>query len=226
MINKTKQELQKRLRKIQESLNKTKELELKKLSELGDDVVGAFDRAIQAVNTKTNIFTELKKKKGHLKTWKISSLKSLFPISLPHLISMPFIYGMIIPAICFHIGLEIYHRAAFRLYHIPLVRARDYFIYDRQRLPYLNWFEKFNCLYCSYFNNLMRFATEISGRTERYWCPIKYAARIQKTHSQYNKFVEYLDAEDFRKKWEGLRDFSDLTQTDTEEKNNQNCPLS
>ncbi|OIO18871.1 MAG: hypothetical protein AUJ37_04580 [Candidatus Magasanikbacteria bacterium CG1_02_41_34] len=210
MINKTKQELQKRLKNIQERLGKTKDLEIKKLSELGDDVFAAFDRAMQAVNAKTNIFTELKKKRGQLKTWKISFLESFFPISVPHLISMPFIYGMIIPAILFHIGLEIYHRVAFRLYNIPLVRARYYFVYDRQRLPYLNWFEKFNCLYCSYFNNLMRFATEIAGRTERYWCPIKHAARIQKSHSQYNTFVEYLDAADFREKWESLRDFSDL----------------
>ena len=65
MINKTKQELQKRLKYIQERLSKMKELEGKKLSELRDDVFAAFDRAMQAVNEKTNIFTELKKKKGN-----------------------------------------------------------------------------------------------------------------------------------------------------------------
>ena len=65
MINKTKQELQKRLKNIQERLGKTKDLEIKKLSELGDDVFAAFDRAMQAVNAKTNIFTELKKKEDN-----------------------------------------------------------------------------------------------------------------------------------------------------------------
>lgn len=185
----------------------------------------AFERAMQAVNAKTNIFTELKKKRGQLKRWKISSLKTFFPISLPHLISVPFIYGMIVPAVIFHIGLEIYHLVAFGLYNIPRVRARDYFVYDRGKLPYLNWFEKFNCLYCSYFNNLMRYATEIAGRTERYWCPIKHATRLQKTHSQYNKFVEYLDAEDFRKKWEELRDFSDVEPRKQDDADSKSCPL-
>jgi len=199
--------------------------EVKKLSELGEEVFAAFDRAMQAVNARTNIFTELKKKKGQLKQWKISSFKTFFPISLPHLISVPFIYGMIIPAIIFHIGLEIYHLVAFGLYNIPRVHTRDYFVFDRARLPYLNWFEKFNCLYCSYFNNLMRYATEIAGRTERYWCPIKHATRLKKTHSQYNNFVEYLDAEDFRKKWEGLRDFSDVESTQDHDIDSKACPL-
>ncbi|HBB38405.1 MAG: hypothetical protein UV82_C0016G0010 [Candidatus Magasanikbacteria bacterium GW2011_GWD2_43_18] len=224
MINKTKQDLQKRLKNIQDRLGKMKELEVKKLSELGDDMFAAFDRAMQAVNTKTNIFTELKKKREQMRQWKISSLKTFFPISLPHLLSVPFIYGMIMPAIIFHICLEMYHQFSFRLYDIPRVKARDYFVYDRQRLPYLNWFEKFNCLYCSYFNNLMRYATEIAGRTERYWCPIKYATRLPHTHSQYHTFVEYLGAEDFRKKWEGLRNFSDLEEKGPEQSEHKKDP--
>jgi hypothetical protein len=56
----------------------------------------------------------------------------------------------------------------------------------------------------------LQYAVEIAGRTERFWCPIKYATRVPKTHSQYNKFVDYLDAENFREKWKELRDFSDI----------------
>ncbi|MFA7314354.1 MAG: hypothetical protein WC025_00275 [Candidatus Magasanikbacteria bacterium] len=214
MINKTKQELQARLKKIQESLGKTKDIELKKLSEFGDEVFAAFERAMNTLDAKTNVLTELKAQREKLKQWKISSLKSIFPINLRYLISMPFIYGMFVPALFFHICMEIYHQIAFRFYSIPRVKARDYFIYDRQLLPYLNWLEKFNCVYCSYFNNLLRYATEIAGRTERYWCPIKYANRIRKTHSQYNKFVDYLDAQNFHDKWENLRDFSDIKETE------------
>ncbi|PIR76464.1 MAG: hypothetical protein COU32_01890 [Candidatus Magasanikbacteria bacterium CG10_big_fil_rev_8_21_14_0_10_42_10] len=224
MINKTKQELQARLKKIQDKLGTSKEIELKKLSEFGDEIFAAFERAMNTLDEKTNVLTELKKKKTKLKQWKISSLKSLFPINLRYLISMPFIYGMIIPGTFFHLCLEIYHRVAFRLYGIPLVKARDYFIFDRQRLPHLNWLEKINCGYCSYFNNLMRYATEISGRTERYWCPIKHAQRISKTHSQYNTFVDYLDAPNFRKKWEDLRNFSDIERQEQEEKRNKKHP--
>ncbi|MFA7245328.1 MAG: hypothetical protein WC070_04085 [Candidatus Magasanikbacteria bacterium] len=219
MINKPKQELLARLKKIQESLVKTKDIEMKKLSEMGDEIVSAFERAMNALDAKTNILTELKAKKEQMKKWKLSWIKSFFPINFRYLLSMPFIYGMIIPGIIFHFCLEIYHRVSFRFYGIPRVRARDYFIYDRHLLPYLNWFEKINCFYCSYFNNLLRFATEVAGRTERYWCPIKYARRVTKTHSQYNKFVDYLDAPHFREKWEELRDFSDIVE---EEKSSAN----
>jgi len=223
MINKTKQELLARLKKIQEALSKTKDIELKKLSEFGDEVVNAFERAMTALDAKTNVLTELKARREKMKQWKISSFKSFFPINLRYLFSMPFIYGMIIPGIIFHICLEIYHRVSFRFYGIPRVRSRDYFVYDRHLLPYLNWFEKINCVYCSYFNNLLRFATEISGRTERYWCPIKYARRMNTTHSQYHKFVDYLDAPHFREKWEELRDFSDIkTEDKKEKKTNEN----
>ena len=125
---------------------------------------------------------------------------------------MPFIYGMIVPMVFFHACLELYHRVCFRLFGIPLVRPSEYFINDRQLLPYLNWFEKFNCVYCSYYANLVRYAAEIGGRTERYWCPIKYSRRITGQHSQYPLFVEYLDAEGYRTKGNRLRDFSDLVE--------------
>ncbi len=214
MINRIKKDLANRLKKIQDYLTKDKKFENKKLSELGDEIFAAFEHAMSALDAKTNILTELKARREKLKQWKISSFKSLFPINLRYLISMPFIYGMFIPTLFFHICVEIYHQFAFRFYGIPRVKARDYFIYDRHLLPYLNWFEKFNCIYCSYSNNLLRYATEIAGRTERYWCPIKYAHRINKTHSQYNKFVDYLDAPNFRDKWEELRDFSDIKETE------------
>ena len=130
---------------------------------------------------------------------------------------------MIIPGLFFHLGLEIYHQVCFRLYGIPRVKPGDYFIYNRRLLPYLNWIEKLNCFYCSYFNNLLQYAIEISGRTERYWCPIKYATKINQTHSQYDKFVDYLDAENFRGKWQNLRDFSDIEQVDTKQCAKNNC---
>ena len=123
---------------------------------------------------------------------------------------MPFIYGMIVPMLFLHICLEIYHQVCFRIYGIPCVRPSEYFINDRQLLPYLNWFEKIHCVYCSYYNNLIQYAAEIGGRTERYWCPIKYSRRLKHTHSQYKLFVDYLDAENFRTKAKGLRDFSDM----------------
>jgi hypothetical protein len=210
MVEKIKQELLERLQKTQESLQKTKELGLKNLEDWGDEMRAAFDKAAGSLDFKINIWEELKTKRPQLKLWKLSWLKSFFPLNIKYILSMPFIYGMIIPGVIFHLCLEIYHQVCFRIYRIPRVKPGDYFIYDRQLLPYLNWFEKLNCVYCSYFNNLLRYATEIAGRTERFWCPIKYARRLNHPHSQYHNFVDYLDAKKFREKWEELRDFSDL----------------
>ncbi|MFA6514460.1 MAG: hypothetical protein WCT50_04220 [Patescibacteria group bacterium] len=212
MANKIREDLVKRLKEIQKNLDDSKEIGAQKLEQLSNEVKKSFDKAINSLDFKINVFNELKIRRDNLRAWKISSLKTFFPINFKYLLSMPFIYGMIIPGLFFHLGLEIYHQFCFRLYGIPRVKSRDYFVYNRRLLPYLNWIEKLNCFYCSYFNNLLRYAIEISGRTERYWCPIKYATKVEDTHSQYNKFVDYLDAENFRGKWQELRDFSDIDQ--------------
>ena len=108
-----------------------------------------------------------------------------------------------------HVMLEIYHQVSFRLYRIPRVKASEYFIFDRKKLPYLNWFEKFNCFYCSYYNCLISYMREISGRTERFWCPIKHSKRMPDEHKHYDLFADYDDAENFRKNWEKLRKFEE-----------------
>jgi hypothetical protein len=131
-------------------------------------------------------------------------------MKLRHIISTPFIYGMVFPAVIFHICLEIYHQVCFRLYKIPLVKSKEYFIYNRQLIKKLKLFDKFNCFYCSYVNNLIRYAAEIGGRTERYWCPLKYYKQISNPHSQYNKFLTEDSEQHLQIKWENLRDFSDL----------------
>ena len=216
MANSIREDLAKRLKDIQKSLATSKELRVQKLEQLNEEIRRSFDKAINSLDFKINILKELKIQRDNLRAWKISSLKTLFPINLKYLISAPFIYGMIIPGLVFHLGLEIYHQICFRIYGIPRVKSGDYFIYNRRLLPYLNWIEKLNCIYCSYFNNLLQYAVEIAGRTERYWCPIKYATRVQQAHSQYPKFVDYLDAKNFREKWEDLRDFSDIEKAEAQ----------
>ncbi|MFA6417233.1 MAG: hypothetical protein WCW61_03520 [Patescibacteria group bacterium] len=216
MANKIKEDLSRRLKEIQKNLETSKDVRTKKLEEWSEEIKKSFDSAISSLDFKINILQELKTQANNLRAWKLSSLKTLFPLNFKYILSMPFIYGMIIPGFFFHLGLEIYHQICFRIYGIPRVKPSDYFIYNRRLLPYLNWIEKLNCVYCSYFNNLLQYAVEISGRTERYWCPIKYAARVDKTHSQYNKFVDYLDAKNFREKWEDLRDFSDIEKAEAQ----------
>lgn len=204
-------ELVGKLQKVQKSLHSNEKLSREWIEQLGMEALTAFDSAIQSINLKVDIFDELTKHKEQLKQWKVGFFHSLRPFSrlLRHLASMPVIYSMIVPAVILHLSLEIYQQLCFRLYHIPRVRARDYFMFDRLHLPYLNMVEKVHCVYCSYVNNLFQFAVEIGGRTERYWCPIKYANRIIHTHSQYDKFADFFDGQSFREKWELLRDFSE-----------------
>jgi len=114
----------------------------------------------------------------------------------------------------FHVGVELYQQICFRLYRIPLVKPAEYFTYDRALLPRLGRLDRFNCYYCSYFNNLMAYASEIGARTERYWCPIKYARRLTRVHTQYNRFIGPEDTADFVAKWNALRDFSDVQQAE------------
>jgi hypothetical protein len=114
------------------------------------------------------------------------------------IISAPFIYMMIIPALVLDIFLTVYMHICFRLYNIPLVPRSDYIVFDRKFLDYLNWIQKFNCLYCSYVNGLFSYAVEIAWRTERYWCPIKNATRMKWWHYWQREFADYWDAEWFK----------------------------
>lgn len=203
-------ELLSKLKAVEEFIVSNKEIGAGKLEKLNDEVRRAFNSAIESAAGTKNLIKEIELKRQSLRRWRVGILKTIWPINWKYVLSMPFIYGIFFPVLIFHLCLEIYHQVCFRIYGIPLADKKEYFIYDRQLLPYLNWLEKFNCLYCSYVNNVFRYAVEIGGRTERFWCPIKYARRIEHTHSQYHKFTGYLEAEDFRKKWESLRDFSDL----------------
>ena len=201
--------LVKKLEEAKKALQEKKEVGVQRLQQLSDDLKKSFDEKTEALAQKRDLIKEAISKKLEFKKNKISILKTLFPPKLRHLLSAPLIYMMIIPALIMHIFLEVFHQICFRLYAIPRVKPRDHFVIDRHLLGYLNWLEKANCFYCSYFNGLMSYGREIAGRTERYWCPIKHARRIAAPHSEYEKFSEYLDAKNFRENWKKLRDFSD-----------------
>lgn len=115
-------------------------------------------------------------------------------------LTAPVIYGMIVPLVILDISVTLYQAICFPAYGIPRVRRADYFIFDRGHLAYLNALEKLNCAYCSYANALFAYAREIGGRTEKYWCPIKHARRAVEAHAYYRDFVDYGDAEAYRKR--------------------------
>jgi hypothetical protein len=107
-------------------------------------------------------------------------------------------------ALCDVIGTA-YQAICFPIYGIPKVRRRDYLAFDRRHLGYLNFAEKFNCEYCAYVNGILAYFTEIAARTEQHWCPIKHAHCATCAHSRYKKFLDYGDAEGYRKNVEAIR---------------------
>lgn len=133
------------------------------------------------------------------KKFKESLVKYIFSAQIRHIISMPFIYMMVIPTVILDIFLIIYQNICFRLYGIPLVKRSEYVTFDRRFLDYLNIIQKFHCLYCSYVNGVYLFAVEVAWRTEKYWCPIKHAKKMWATHDWHQCFADYWDPEWFKK---------------------------
>jgi len=127
------------------------------------------------------------------------------------LITGPAIWSCAAPIVLLDLWATTYQFICFPAYGIPKVRRSDYVVMDRRKLAYLNGIEKFNCVYCEYVNGLLAYVTEIAGRTEQYWCPIKHAMRLKAMHSRYPHFLDYGDAEAYRKNIEQVRrDFEDL----------------
>ena len=143
-------------------------------------------------------------RKAHKKL-KTSWFYWLLTVRPRHLLSGPFIYGLIIPLLIFDIGISVYQSVCFRLYGVPRVKRSDHLIFDHQHLAYLNIFEKFHCLYCSYATGLISFAREIASRTEQYWCPIKHAHKLVDVHHRYADFLDFGNAEGCQKNMAEIR---------------------
>jgi len=126
-------------------------------------------------------------------------------IPLIQLLSAPVVYIMIVPAVVLDIMLFIYHYVVSRVFRIEFGKRSDYVVFDRQYLGYLNVVEKLNCLYCTYFNGLMQYASSIAARTELYFCPIKHAKKIAYKHEFYDTFLSYGDGDEYQKKLKKLR---------------------
>lgn len=153
------------------------------------------------VTFEKEVMAKQKENMQHLISW-------FREVPLIHLLSSPIIYAMIIPAVLLDIILFIYQQTIFRIYKFKMIKRSDYMLFDHQYLGYLNPIEKLNCLYCSYFNGLMLYASAIAGRTELYFCPIKHAKKVIAQHEFYDAFLSYGDEEEFQKKLKELRENS------------------
>jgi hypothetical protein len=122
------------------------------------------------------------------------------------LLVAPVIYSMTVPLALLDAWLFVYQAACFRAYGIARVERSRYVVFDRSGLPYLNWIERLNCDYCAYANGLIAYAREVASRTEQYFCPIKHARRRAGAHGRYKDFLDFGDADGYRRRLAALRD--------------------
>jgi len=120
------------------------------------------------------------------------------------IVASPFLYGMIIPLVFLDLFLELYHRIAFPLLGIPLVRRRDYILIDRHRMSFLPLLLKVACAYCGYANGLLHYAVRIAGDTECHFCPSKHQA-TPGFHAppHHQNFAGFGDAQGFSQRFHG-----------------------
>jgi len=185
--------------KIDELLGRIKALE----AELELEVVTRqADLRFRLENRKARFEQDVLARHRQLKT---GLLRYLAGASWRHLLSALVIYPMIVPIVLLDAGVSLYQALCFPLYRIEKVRRGEYFALDREQLAYLNLIEKANCTYCAYTTGLIAYVQEIVARTEQYWCPIKHARRVVGSHSHYAGFVDFGDAEAYRRELGELR---------------------
>lgn len=185
---------------------------LEKMSELNKQLAEKYEELAKkygfARSGRKIVF--LQKFRLRNRTFKIPVWKYVLPKNIRHLLSLPFIYTMVVPIILLDLFITLYQTVAFPLYRIPKVSRREFIVYDRQFLDYLNWIQKINCRYCTYANGLFAYAVEIAGRTERYWCPIKAAHKPKFHHGWYRDFADYGSPEEWNEKFNNEQAFQEL----------------
>lgn len=141
----------------------------------------------------------------------INSMNYLRSLPLLVVLTIPFIWAMMIPIFMVDIFATIYQLICFPIYKIPRVKRKNHVIMDRYNLFYLDRVEKINCWYCEYFNGVISYVREIAGRTEQFWCPIKHSQPLRDIHSRYNNFFDFGDYIKYRKEFDTRRlDFEDI----------------
>jgi len=187
----------------------------KKIKILEDELIEEFKQKEQEffykIENEKVKFEERIIKDGKSKV--ISSIKYLSSFPIGVILTIPFIWGMMIPALLADISVSIYQYICFPIYKIPKVKRKDYVIMDRYNLFYLDKVEKINCWYCEYFNGVIAYVREVGARTEQFWCPIKHSKALKDKHSRYDNFFDYGDYKKYRELLEIRRaDFKDVNE--------------
>jgi len=187
------------------------------IKELEDELLEEFkkkeEQFFYRIENEKAKFQERVIKEGKSKI--ISSIQYLSSFPLGVILTIPFIWAMIIPIVMTDIFVSIYQAICFPIYKIPKVKRKEYVIIDRYNLFYLDRVQKINCWYCEYFNGVVAYVREIAARTEQFWCPIKHSKPLKETHSRYENFFDFGDFIKYRDEIENQRlNFDDLLEED------------
>jgi len=176
---------------------------LVRIHALQDEIEDIYVQArAELERQRTELAGEFLRRQRHYKTGLLRFIARARPLTV---LTAPVIYAGWIPFVLMDVFVTLYQLVCFPVYGIPRVRRADYLVFDRERLPYLNLIERFNCLYCSYGNGVAAYTREVTARTEQYWCPIKHARRLTAAHDYYPKFFDHGDAETYRQELARLR---------------------
>ncbi len=130
----------------------------------------------------------------------LSQARRRWTEALINLATAPIIYSLIVPICLLDLWVTLYQQVCFRAYGIVRVDRSKFIVVDRHHLAHLNGIEKVNCVFCGYANGVFAYVREVAGRTEQYWCPIRHASRVRGAHRQYRHFVDYGDAEGYKRR--------------------------
>lgn len=136
---------------------------------------------------------------------KMNFLVWFFTVRPKNFLTMPVIYGMLVPLALLDLCISFYQLTCFPIYGIARVKRSNYILVDRQYLAYLNIIEKADCIYCGYAVGMIAYASEILARTEQYFCPIKHARKMLGAHARYARFLGYGEADNLHEKLEEFR---------------------
>lgn len=184
---------------------------LKRLYELQEDLENEIDKVL---SEKRELFRYTLEKgrvrfeegmKSLHQSQRTGILQYLKSARIKHILVSPIVYSLIIPILFIDISVTLYQQICFRVFGIPLVDRKEYFIFDRQKLEYLNFIEKFNCNYCSYADGVFAYIREVIAKTEQYWCPIKHSKRRYLPHNREAGFTDFGDAKAYKTRLNELR---------------------
>jgi len=175
--------------------NRIKEI-INHIQNLEDELEAEFEKRGDDLRAKfTSLNEELLLKQHQVK---IGVLRYIKDANILFILTSPIIYSLIVAFVLLDIMVSIYQAICFPIYKIKKVKRKDYMVFDRSKLGYLNIIEKLNCTYCSYGNGVIAYAHEVAARTEKFWCPIKHASNIRGKHKYYRNFEEYGDSDEYQ----------------------------